>query len=295
MESTNHLLNNKTLKITTKREFHMQKTQTAPAQKKQRISLTKVIGWTMLTLGAAALIASIIYASQIPAFVGLGLTFWGAILIYIRTEEYIKENLLDTTVLPSLKTINQMLQELDYEGKAIYLPPKYNKDPEANKAYIPKQNEGKMPTPEQIQEQETKLFIENPQGMLLTPLGGELTRLFEKTLETSFTRIDLQHLQEKMPKLFIEDLEISQNFEMETKDDKVHVKIENSIYKNLTKEVERLSKIYGAMGCPIGSAIACALAKATGKPIIVESQKISEDGKQTEIEYRVLEEEQKEK
>lgn len=270
----------------------MQTPQKAPDERKRKISLTKATGWTMLGFGAAALIASIVYVSQILAFIGLGLIFWGAILTYIQTEEYIKENLLDTTVLSSLVTLNQIMKELDYKGKAVYLPPKYLRDPEANKAYIPKQKEGKLPLPEQIQEQETRLFIENPQGILLTPLGAELSKLFEKMLETSFTRIDLQYLQQNMPKLFIEDLEIAQDFQMETEKNKVYVKIENSAYKNITKAAMNLSNLYNSLGCPVSSAIACALAKATGKPITIENQQTSGDGKNMEIEYRLLEEEQ---
>jgi hypothetical protein len=270
----------------------MQKLPKVLAERRRKTSLTKATGWTMLGLGAATLIGSILYVSQILAFIGLGLIFWGAILTYIQTEEYVRENLLDTTVLPSLATLNQIIQELDYRGKAIYLPPKYLRDPEANKAYIPKQKDEKLPTPEQIQQQDTKLFIENPQGILLTPPGAELTKLFEKTLETSFTRIDLQYLQQNMPKLFIENLEIAQNFEMQTEKNKVYVKMENFVYKNLTKETANLLNLYFSLGCPVSSAIACALAKATGKPIVIENQQTSEDGKNMEIEYRILEEEQ---
>ena len=270
----------------------MQKLPKVLAERRRKTSLTKATGWTMLGLGAAALIGSILYVSQILAFTGLGLIFWGAILTYIQTEEYIKENLLDTTVLPSLVTLNEIIQELDYKGKAVYLPPKYLKDPEANKAYIPKQKDGKLATPEQTQEQETRLFMENPQGMLLTPPGAELTKLFEKTLETSFTRIDLQYLQKNMPRLFIEELEIAKNFEMEAEKNKVYVRIENSTYKNLTKKAANLSNLYESLGCPLSSAVACALAKATGKPIVIENQQTSEDGKNMEIEYRILEEEQ---
>jgi len=275
-----------------KRDRIMQTHQKASVRKKPKISSAKATGWTMLGLGAISLVASILSVSQILAFIGLGLIFWGAILTYIQTGEYIKENLLGATVLPSLSLLNQMIEELDYQGKAIYLPPKYLKDPEASKAYIPKQKDGKLPTPEQIQEREAKLFIENPTGLLLTPAGAELTKLFEKTLETSFTRIDLQYLQQNMPKLFIEDLEIAQTFEIKTENNKVHVKIENSAYKNLSKEAKKLSNIYSALGCPISSAVACALAKATGKPIVIENQQTSEDGKNMEIEYRILEEEQ---
>jgi len=277
----------------------MSKIRTSQASHKIRviqhkISTTRLVSVFLLALGLIALAFSIIYTSSILAFIGLGLTFWGIIIFYIRTEEYVKRKLLDTTVLPQLETINQMLREQNYKGKAVYLPPKYLTNPEANKAYIPKQEKEKLPTPEQIQKHETELFLKNPNGLLLTPPGAELTRLFEKTLETSFIRTDLQYLQQNMPKLFIEDLGIAQNFDLEIKNNKIHVKIEDSAYKNLNKEAENLSNLYTSLGSPISSAIACALAKASGKPIIIEKQHISKDGKTIEIEYQILEGEEAE-
>jgi hypothetical protein len=274
----------------------MQTTQPAiEKQAKRKILPARAVGLTLLGIGAIALTVSIIYVSSILAFVGLGLVFWGIIVTYIQTEEYVKETLLQATVLSSLATLDQMTQEMNCTGKAVYLPPKYFTDPEASKVYVPKQKDGKLPTPEQIQNQETRFLIENPQGILVTPPGAGLTRLFEETLGTRFTRVDLKYLQQNMPKLFIEDLEIAQNFEMQIENNKILVKIENSAYKNLTEKVEKLSNVYSLLGCPVSSAIACALAKATGKPIIIENQRTSEDGIKMEIEYRVLEEEQTEK
>lgn len=257
----------------------------------RKITLTKVAGWATLSLGGLSLITSVIYNSQISAFIGLGLTFWGLVLLYIKSEEYVKESLLDATCLSTLESLNHLMGELGYKEKAIYLPPKYLKDPESNKAYIPKNNLSKLPTPEQILERGDKIFIENPQGMLLTPPGSGLTKLFEKTLETSFTRVDLQHLQLNMPKLFVEELEIAQNLEINIENSKVHLKIENSAYLSLAKEAAKLSKLYESVGCPLSSSIACALAKATGKPVIVEKQQINDEEKTIEIEYRLIEEE----
>lgn len=53
---------------------------------KHKIDLTKATSWTLLGVGVAALITSIIYASSILSFIGLGLTFWGALLLYIPSE-----------------------------------------------------------------------------------------------------------------------------------------------------------------------------------------------------------------
>ena len=255
------------------------------------MNLAKVAGWITLSLGVLSLIVSIISDSQILAFIGLGLTFWGIILTYIRSEEYVKETLLNATSLSTLATLNQIIQELGYREKAIYLPPRYLKDPESNRVYIPKSKLSKLPTPEQIQEKEDKLFIENPQGILLIPSGSELTKLFEKTLGTSFTRVDLQYLQLNIPKLFVEELEIAQNLDINIKNNTVLVKIENSTYLSLTREVSKFSKLYESIGCPLSSSIACALAKVTGKPVTVEKEQIKDEEKTIEIEYRIMEEE----
>jgi len=42
------------------------------------------------------------------------------------------------------------------------------------------------------------------------------------------------------------------------------------------------------MGCPLCSAMACALAKATGKPVTIEKEMQNLDGS-TRIQYKLLE------
>jgi len=260
----------------------------ALAQLKRKPELTKIISLTLFCTGIAALTASILYSSSILAFIGLGLTFWGAILLYIKTEKYIQEALLDKTTFPSLITLNQMITELGLKGQAVYLPPKYLKDFESSKIFIAKQEKTKLPTPEQIQKEEERMFVTNPEGILLTPPGADLARLFEKTLDTSFTKADLQYLEDNMPRLLVEDLEIAENVKIETKKSLVYVKMENSIYKNMHIEAERLPNIKGSIGCPICSAIACAIAKMAGKPVIIERDETSEDSRTIIIEYRLL-------
>jgi hypothetical protein len=221
----------------------------------------------------------------------LGLLFWGITFTYVRTEEYARKILLDTTASSQQATLNQIIQELRYEGDVIYLPPKYFSDPETSKAYIPEQKNTPLPKPEQIQRQEQDFLIEKPPGVLFTPPGAELSKLFERTLETSFAKVDLRYLQQNLPKLFVEDLEISQNFEMETEANKIRVQIENSVYKAPNTKTEQAASIYSRLGSPLGSAIACAVAKATGKPVIMEREQNSNDGRDVTIEYRILDEE----
>ena len=257
---------------------------------KIRVTATKLICSILFSVGVIALALSINYTSSTLAFIGLGLVFWGAILFYIRPEGYIKEILLHKTTLPSLRSLDQIMLELGYDSKGVYLPPKYLRDFDSSKVFISAQGYGKLPSPEQIQNEEDKVLIKNPEGILITPPGAELAKLFEETLGTSFTRINMQQIEQNMPRLLIEDLKIAQNVQIETKNNRVHVKIENSIYKYMCKEAKKSSNICSLLGCPLCSAIACVLAKATGKPVIIEKNQLSEDSQTTDTDYLLLEE-----
>jgi len=243
----------------------------------------------LASAGVIALAFSINYNSSILAFIGLGLVFWGALLFYIKPENYIKETLLDRTTLPSLISLNQMIKELGYKSKAVYLPPKYFKGFESSKIYISAQEDMKLPPSKKTQSEQDKMFIKNPNGALITPPGIELKRLFEKTLGTNFVRVDLQYLEQNIPKLLIEDLEIAQEVEIKTQNDRVFVQIINSIFQSICKEARKPSKIYCSLGCPLCSAIACALAEATGKSVVIEKEQTGDNNQTTEIEYRLLE------
>lgn len=255
----------------------------------------KLICYLLSFAGVIALAFSIIYTSLILAFIGLGLVLWGAIFFYISAEIYVKETLLNKTTLPSLANTVSLLSELGYRGKGVYLPPKYLKDLESSKVYISAQEDLKLPSLEKLSNEENSVFFKNPGGALITAPGAELAALFEKTLDTSFAAVDLQYIEQNMPKLLIEDLEIAKNVEIETEKDKVYVKIENSIYKNLCQEARRLGNICDSLGCPLCSAIACAITKATGYPVILQGGQTTEDGQTIYMEYHILQKAEKEK
>jgi hypothetical protein len=258
-----------------------------------KIDPTKLVCSALLSAGVIALAFSINFTSLILAFIGLGLVFWGAILFYVRPEKYVKETVFVETTLPSLVNLEQMLTELGYQRKGVYLPPKYLKGFELSKIYLSAQDSMKLPSLEQLRDQEDKTFFKNS-GALITPPGMELSRLFERTLGTSFMKVDLQYLEQNMPKLLIEDLEIVQKVEIKIENRRVHVRMENSIFKNLWKEAIKLPNLWCSFGDPLVSAIACALTKATGKPVIIEKNQISNEGQTIDIEYRILEERKEE-
>jgi len=251
------------------------------------VRLNRTMSLSFIMFGVLALISSAVYASLVLAFVGLGLTFWGALLLYVSPEEYVKAALLEATTIASLTSFDELLRG-NYEGRAVYLPPKYLADFESSRVYLTAEKTIEPPILDKIQRRENEIAFSNPESILVTPPGIDLARLFEKRLKTSFTKIDLHFLESHLPQLFTKDLEIAEKMEMTVERGKVTVKMVNSVYKDIGRELDRVRNVVSSIGCPIGSSIACALAKATGQPIVIGKYQLSDNGKTTEIEYLML-------
>jgi len=241
-------------------------------------------GLTLLLSGVISLISSIIFTSSILAFLGLGLTFWGAFFLFIRPVTYVKSSLMDSAILPALVTLDRMLNELNHQGNAIYMPPRQLRGLKEGVLFIPAKKELVIPAIDDTLKEQ--IFV-NPLGIRLIPLGKGLVDLFEKELATDLARTDLDYLLNNLPKLLVEDLEILRDFEMDVNDDLVKVRMTGFVYFNLCSEARKLSNICSRVGCPLCSAIAYALAKATGKAVTIEKNELHEN-KTIETWYRLL-------
>lgn len=247
-----------------------------------------IIGYVVLLVGSAGLLISIVFSSTILALIGLGLSFWGILFLYAKPVQYMKAGLIDSTAIASLTTIDRVLTNMKYQGKGVYLPPKYLKDFKSGTVFISSEKETRIPTVEQLSED--VVFMKNPDGLCLVPAGLGLTNLYETELGTEFNKVNLAYLERNLPKLLIEGLEIVEDFEMKTKGNLIRVKITGSSYADFCDKIRDLSNICGTLGCPLCSSIACAFARATGKPIIIEKTSHSPDRKGLGILFRILEE-----
>jgi hypothetical protein len=245
----------------------------------------RIVPYTMLLLGLVSLAASAFYSSYVLTLGGLGLTFWGALLLYLTPTKYVKLELLNATASSNLANTEKILSSTETTSRGIYLPPKRLKDYHSSLVFIPRKASDPLPKREETDKE--KLHMENPSGLLLTPPGLALSRLFENRLRTSFTETDFSYLQRRLPRLF-EELEITKNLSIHVEGNIVTVEVTNYIFKDLCEETRKLSKTHEAVGCPFSSAIACALAKAAGKPVTIEKEMQNFDGS-TRITYRLLE------
>ncbi len=233
------------------------------------------------------LVTSIVYSSSILAFVGLSLTFWGALLLYLKPTKQVKASLLDSTTISSLRNVDQIITDLNYKGKAIYLPSKYLKEHKGEKVFIPSKYGIVIPPAEEVTQE--KVFFKNPKGISLTPPGLGLANLYEKELGKDFTKVDLDYLQKNLPKLFVEDLEIADDLEIKVENNMIKVKITGSINKELCDETRGLLKICGSLGCPLCSSIAIAITRATGSPVIIENTEVPIASETIESNFQLLE------
>ncbi|RLI68209.1 MAG: hypothetical protein DRP02_13010, partial [Candidatus Gerdarchaeota archaeon] len=251
------------------------------------------IGLAFVIPGALALVFSVTNNSNILAFIGLGLTFWGALFFFIRPIKYVQSSLLDSTAISTYTTIDRIIKDLKLKGKSYYIPP-YPKE-----VYLPEYlkglkdpvvfisvDTGGMPSIEELAK--GKFILENPSGICVAPPGLGLLTQFENQLRKDIAKLKIEELCETLPPTIIENLHLAKEVEMKILENNIYVKILDSTYKNLYISDENLKSIH-FLGCPLVSSIACALAKSTGKMITVQEDRISPDGLTIEVWYRLVE------
>lgn len=252
------------------------------------------IGFVLLTLGALTLIVSVLDNSTVLAFIGLGLTFWGALFLFARPMKFVRGTLLDSTAISSYTTIDRILKDLNIKGKPVYIPPypkeaylpEYLKGLKEMVVFIPAQDVTTMPT---IEEMAKKQFmIKNPKGICIAPPGYGLINLFEKELRSEFTSMNLESLFDSLPSIIVKNLELAKELEIALEHELIHSKITGSAYNDLYSGEQGLKSIH-TIGCPLASAIACALAKTTGKTVAIAKDTASPDLKIVDVWYQILE------
>ncbi|MGQ9460588.1 MAG: hypothetical protein ACUVRA_05105 [Candidatus Bathyarchaeaceae archaeon] len=252
------------------------------------------IGFTLLITGALVLVASFVATSTVLAFIGLGLTFWGALFLFAKPIKFVRSTLLDSTALSSYTMMDRIIGDLNYKGKPIYIPsypeeaylPEYLKGLKEMVVFISAENVTAIPTIEEMAKRQ--FLVKNPKGICITPPGFGLVNLFEKESRVDFTKIDLDGLCNSLSTVIVNNLELAGSFEIDAGKELIHVKITDSVYKDLYSQ-ERKLKIVHSIGCPLTSAVACALAKTTGKLVTIAKSNISPDLKTIEAWYQTVE------
>jgi hypothetical protein len=246
-----------------------------------------------LISGILMLVFSIYAKSQILALIGLGLTFWGVLFILVKPVNLVEGNLLYNDAVSAYSTIERIINEFNYKGKGYYIPPypkdvylpKYLKGLKESIVFIPAEKDNIMPSIEEIAK--SKFMSENPKGALITPPGSGILTQIEETLKVDFTKIELTELSTILPSFILQDLNLAKEMGMELNADQVHMKMVDSLFKNLYNVQNNLKSV-DLLGCPIASAVACALAQTSGRIVTIQKKQVSPDGLVIDVWYRIV-------
>jgi len=258
-------------------------------------SVSTRIAVVLLVPGVLSLMFSILYESQIPAFVGLGLIFWGALFFLIRPVKYVTGDIVYASALSSYSTIDRIIKNLGLKGDAYHIPP-YPKD-----VYLPNHLKGlKEPvvflsatkdsvfTMPSIEEMAASRFqLESSNGALITSPGAGLLSQIEKELNADSAKMKLADLCEALPRVVSENLSLAREMELQLDGTVVQLKLFDSLFKNLYSK-ENDFRCVSLLGCPIASAVACAIAKSSGKPVTIQKLQISPDGMSIGVRYALF-------
>src|SRR5665647_3092912 len=267
---------------------------------------------SFITSGIALLIISLFLNLQVLSLIGLGLTFWGALFLFITPLKYVEGSYLITSTLPGYMTIDRMLTDLNPKSEAYNIPscprnvylPEHLKGLRETVTFIPAKNatEMAMPNENRVSPQEKALFenakellisiardkflIENPKGLLITSPGIGLLNKIEQKRNTDLTKISPIELDEVLPSL-LSELYVTKEIKMTTHENTATLQITGSLYKDLYSQKYNLKSV-NIIGCPIVNAVACAIAESTGKPTLIQKIRISQDGKVITAVFKIV-------
>jgi hypothetical protein len=246
-----------------------------------------------LLLGSLSLVFSLYSESQVLAFVGLGLAFWGALFLLVRPLKYVEGALLDSVAASEYSTIDRIITSFKYKGKAYYVPP-YPKE-----VYLPQHLKGlkdmiiflaaesNFANPSIEEMAQGKFLLGKEKGALVTPPGLGLLAQVERQLRQDFTKMKLDEVCEVLPRFLTQDFNLARAIEMSPMENDVDLKITDSLYQDLYRD-ETIQNSVSLIGCPIVSAVACALAKSSGKFVTIDKQLVSPDGLTLIVGYRFV-------
>jgi hypothetical protein len=250
------------------------------------------IGIVFLIFGISLFVVSLFSNSQILCLIGLGLTFWGALLLLIPPPKHVEASYLITTSLPDYMTIDRMLNYLIPKNEAYNIPP-CPKD-----VTLPEHLEGLKQTVTFIPAEFTSgiaeiddiargnFLIEKPKGLLITSPGTGLLDKIEQKGKKDFTSIPECELDETLSYL-LNELDLAKNIKISSSENNKFLEIYGSLYSNLYSQKYNLKSI-NLIGCPLVNAAACAIAKCIGKPTTIKELKSDQNGKKITVTFKIV-------
>ncbi|MGA3291339.1 MAG: hypothetical protein ABSD42_13995 [Candidatus Bathyarchaeia archaeon] len=249
-------------------------------------TITVIMIGVVLMTGLVMIVLSALNSSSFLAVVGVSVAFWSVLLLFFTPTKHSFLALLKASASAGGSNIERSLIEFNSAEKGVYLPPQNLQNFESSLVFVPKTPQTALPASNETND---KLFTENKNGLLLTPPGLALSMMFEHELGLSFRKINLSQMQNMITKL-IYNLKFAEDAQVQIQDKTITLEVTGSIFNMLCQETRNSQpRTHAQVGCILSSALACAFAKSSDKPITIQKDTLNPDTKTLVIEYRMEE------
>lgn len=254
-----------------------------------RLSSTLTVGLSLIGVGGASLVGSYLADSVIMTLAGLGLVFWGVIMLYISPQRFVPEKVVESMSVASAKSIDKLVVNLNYSGRTIFLHPKHLKGLSQGYVFIPYELKEQTSLPSDEALAEEKLVYENPRGIFMAAPSHGLVQLIEKEMESNLATADMSRVKEDLPKLLVNNLRLLDTMSVEDNHGFIRVTMGGEAAARICKTITKETKIGEHFGCPLCASLGLIISKVTGRPVTIVENKVHEVDSIITTTYRRLE------
>jgi|Deesub1362B_J571_1020462.scaffolds.fasta_scaffold00014_105 hypothetical protein len=228
------------------------------------MKIKRIAGAVLISIGAVLTFKGAIDGNQSMINAGIGGVFLGVVVLTFSTSDYIKYDAFKAVTLPYTDLSRKLVEVLELKNEAVYIPP-YSNLPEGG-VFIPLHNDFDI---DLAKLDKSTIFItdlsrEKEMGLLLTPLGKELVKMYESYSELDFTNAGLHAVENASAVL--RSLGLADSITIEESEDRIIV------YLNGVK-ASMCSKTCEQIACPICSSVLLSIAKSLQELIVVDEFK----------------------
>ncbi len=228
-------------------------------------------------LGTIALVASIALERTLLAFIGLGFLFLGFIPIYLGRIHS------SQTAFPQLLNVESLKASHPSDVRVLYAQTEDSKEPSVS-AYV---LSGK--TLSEVTATGLSAKIHETSGIVKIEIPGmELLDRLERALDIDFSGLKPSYLTDRLGKVLTDKLKLARKVSIESTGDRFRVRIVGTPFSEECERTIRLGPPHDSLGCELCSAIALAIAKSSGRIVIIEDTVASSVVGKIETTYRIL-------
>jgi hypothetical protein len=176
---------------------------------------------------------------------------------------FVRKEVLQNVSLDYETSLINIVNGLGYTGNPTYISPNTVWGLTNCLLFIPKEDTTLLPNDEILSE--GAFQINAPEGLRVLAPGSNLSKIYEKIMNVTFSSSSLNFLKENIRKIIIEELELVKNIQLELEFSKVLITIKGSIFHEITDDKDVM------LGDPLIASLACSVAKITRKPVKIEN------------------------